>query len=69
MILLTFLHLVGFDVLIFVPTGYQTVDRWLNESMTVQHQTGDYLYDLTIPDFNTLQAPKRSFLDHLLHRP
>ena len=62
-ILLTFLHLVGFDVVLFVPTGYQTIERYLNEDLLVDHQYGDYLYDMTVPDFRTVQQPRRSFLD------
>lgn len=67
-ILITFLSLVGFDVAIFVPTGYQTIERYLNDNMPVVHQAGDYLYDLRVPDFNALPPQKKPFLDHLFHR-
>ena len=68
-ILLTFLNLVGFDIVLFVPTGYQTVERYLNDNYPVEHQAGDYLYDLAVPDFNALPQPKgRSWLDNLLKR-
>lgn len=62
-ILLTFLNLVGFDVAIFVPTGYQTIERHLNDNLPVEHQAGDYVYDLRVPDFKTLPPLKRSFMD------
>ena len=68
-ILITFLNLIGFDVVLFVPTGYQTIERYLNDNYPIEHQIGEYLYDLQIPDFSTLPQPKsRSWLDHILKR-
>ena len=67
-ILITFLNLVGFDIVLFVPTGYQTIERWLNDNYPVEHQAGDYLYDLTVPDFNALPQPKKSWLRNILGR-
>lgn len=68
-ILLTFLNLVGYDVVLFVPTGYQTVERFLNDNYPVEHQIGEYVYDLRVPDFNTLPPIKgRSWLDNILKR-
>lgn len=66
-ILLTFLNLAGFDVLLFVPTGYQAIENHLNGNFPVEHQAGEYLYDLRVPDFDALPPVKgRSWLDHLL---
>ena len=68
-ILLTFLNLVGFDVVLFVPTGYQTLERFLNDNYPVEHQIGDYVYDLHVPDFNSLPPLKsRSWLENILKR-
>lgn len=68
-ILITFLNLVGFDVALFVPTGYLTIEPYLNDNYPVEHQAGDYLYDLTVPDFNALPQPKgRSWLNNILKR-
>lgn len=68
-ILLTFLNLIGFDVALFVPTGYQTIERFLNEGFPIEHQIGEYAYDLLIPDFQSLPSPKsRSWLDNILKR-
>ncbi len=67
-IFLTFLSLVGFDVAIFVPTGYQTVERWFNsgkERFDV-HQIGDYVYDLRVPNFSRVSdkfPTKKSWRD------
>lgn len=57
-ILLTFLNLAGFDVALFVPTGYQSIERFLNDNYPVEHQAGEYLYDLTVPDLDALPQPK-----------
>ena len=47
--------LVGFDVLFFVPTGYQCIEQHFTRPFASETQIGDYLYDLRIPDFNTVQ--------------
>lgn len=51
-IMIAFLSLIGFDVLIFVPTGYQNVEVHYNTNIMEEHQIGEYVYDLILPDFN-----------------
>lgn len=51
-ILAAYLNQVGFDVLFFVPTGYQAIEKFLNGSYVEEHQIGCYMYDLQVPDFN-----------------
>lgn len=53
-ILVAYLNLIGFDILFFVPTGYQCVEKYFNEPLIEEHQTGEYLYDLQIPNFDTI---------------
>lgn len=53
-ILLTFLNLVGFDIALFVPTGYQVIEGFLADDLPVEHQLGAYVYDLAVPDLNAL---------------
>ena len=68
-ILLTFLNRIGFDIVLFVPTGYQTVERFLNDNLPIEHQIGEYLYDLTVPDLDALPVVKGpSWLNNLLRR-
>ena len=43
------LSMIGFDVALFVPTGYQVFEQNFNEIFWEEHQVGDYLYDLHIP--------------------
>ena len=56
-ILTAFLSLVGFDVLFFVPTGYQTVELYFNKNILAEHKIGEYMYDLQVPK---LKIPKVS---------
>ncbi len=58
-ILMAFLNLAGFDVLFFVPTGYQTIEKYFNKKLTEEHQIGEYMYDLTVPDFNAVRQTTR----------
>ena len=51
-ILAAFLNLAGFDVLYFTPAGYQGIESYYNENSMEEHQIGEYLYDLSVPDFN-----------------
>ena len=68
-ILCTFFNLVGMDVVLFVPTGYQTIERFLQGNLPVEHQIGDYVYDQHMPDLSTLQGTReRSWLDNLFRR-
>lgn len=68
-ILLTLLNLVGFDVALFAPTGYQTVERFLADNLPVEHQIGEYIYDLTTPELDAMPREKPSgWLDRLFRR-
>ncbi|MBR4083520.1 MAG: hypothetical protein IKK33_04460 [Lachnospiraceae bacterium] len=55
-ILIAFLSLVGFDIVFFVPTGYQSIEKHFNKKLMEEHQAGDYVYDLQVPNFNTISA-------------
>ena len=55
-ILAAFLNLAGFDVLFFVPTGYQNIEKYFNQRVMEEHQVGDYLYDLRVPDFGRISS-------------
>lgn len=65
-ILAAYLHLVGFDVVFFVPTGYQTVERHFREGLLEEHQAGEYLYDLRVPDLGGVAVKqKKSWLNRI----
>ncbi len=53
-ITVAFLNMVGFDIVFFVPTGYQSIEKYFNKKTFEEHQIGEYVYDLQVPD---LKAP------------
>lgn len=67
-ILMMFLNLVGFDVVFFVPTGYQNVERYFNRQVMEEHLVGEYLYDLNIPDLNETADKQSSLHEKVLNR-
>lgn len=71
-ILFTFLGLVGFDIAVFVPTGYQTVERFYNPGKSIfqEHQEGEYIYDLSVPNFSKINSKPAhtSWRDKLFRR-
>lgn len=68
-ILMELLSLIGFDVLFFIPTGYQNVENHYAQEILEEHQIGSYLYDLRVPDFKYVTAKKRqSWRDKIFKR-
>lgn len=67
-ILVAFLNLVGFDILFFVPTGYQSIEKYFQEPFANEHQLGPYRYDLQVPDFRTLHEGGKSSIRKLFGR-
>ena len=68
-ILTAFLSLIGFDVVFFVPTGYQTVENYFNKNILDEHQAGTYMYDLQVPDFKKVSSNTRpSWRDKIFKR-
>ncbi len=53
-ILTAFLNLIGFDIVFFVPTGYQSIEKYFNRNLMEEHQIGEYKYDLQVPDLERL---------------
>ena len=49
-IITAFLNLIGFDIVFLVPTGYQCVERLYQKTMLEEHQTGEYLYNIKLPN-------------------
>lgn len=54
-ILMVFLNRIGFDIIFFVPTGYQCIEKFSNNIMPEEHQIGEYIYDLNVPNFNDIK--------------
>ena len=58
-ILVAFLNLVGFDVVFFVPTGYETIEKHFNQKIIEEHQIGEYVYDLQVPNLGVISSNKK----------
>ncbi len=75
-IIIAFLHLIGFDILLFTPTGYRVIENHYTQPFFVEHSIGDFMYDLKIPDYilgekigeNNSSEPQDGFLKKLLRR-
>lgn len=57
-IIVAFLNLIGFDILFFVPTGYQCIEKHFTKKLMEEHQIGDYQYDLEVPDLTISSVNK-----------
>lgn len=69
-ILAAYLNLIGFDILFFVPTGYQSIEKYFNGMIMEEHQIGEYLYDLQVPDFKgfSSRSTRPSWRDKIFKR-
>lgn len=68
-IITAFLNLIGFDIVFFIPTGYQTIEQFFQKKLMEEHQIGDYRYDLQIPNFTVNSGHgKSTWRDKLFRR-
>jgi len=51
-----FLHFIGFDILFFVPTGYQSIEKYFQKPFANEHQIGEYMYDLSVPFLQSIRT-------------
>ena len=66
---MAFLNLIGYDIVFFVPTGYQSIEKYFNKKLVEEHQIGEYVYDLEVPDFNNLPStPRQTWRDKIFKR-
>lgn len=47
-ILIQYLSFLGFDIVMFIPTGYNTVEKYFNKKLFTEYQIGEYMYDLPV---------------------
>lgn len=69
-IMAAFLNRIGFDIVFFVPTGYQVVENYFQVRMMEEHQIGEFVYDLPIPDFDRIpsQDTRRTWREKIFRR-
>ena len=53
-IMASFLNRLGFDVLVFAPTGYQCFEQYFNSPICEEHQIGEYMYNLVSPKMSEI---------------
>lgn len=65
-----FLNLIGFDIAFFVPTGYQSIEKYFNTQTMEEHQIGQYMYDLRVPDIRNFvyKKPALSWRERIFKR-
>ncbi|MCY6370102.1 YceG family protein [Clostridium ganghwense] len=57
-ILLAFLNLIGFDIVIFTPTGYNNIEQKIYEKYFDTHKLEDIKFNLEIPNLNSIHKNK-----------
>lgn len=69
-ILVAYLSLIGFDIAVFTPTGYQNVEANYTQPLLTEHQVGDYMYDLRAPDLKRISkgSQRESLMGKLFGR-
>lgn len=68
-IMTAFLNLIGFDIVFFIPTGYQNIEKYFNKKIMEEHQLGDYMYDLHVPVLDTISSKtRRSWREKIFKR-
>ncbi len=68
-ILTAFLDLIGFDIVFFVPTGYETIEKHFNRRIMEGYQIGEYVYDLRVPGLESFSPKARTrWMDKIFKR-
>lgn len=68
-IVLSFLNLLGFDILILTPTGFNNIEQKIFNKYFDTHKLETIKFDLELPDLNLFNANKaKSFLANLFGR-
>jgi hypothetical protein len=68
---LVLLNLLGFDILIYTPTGYRNLETFVDDSAFESYIQGEYKYKLSLPRFkipNKIPEPKTKGLFDRLFR-
>lgn len=50
-IYVTYLNLIGFDIVVFTPTGYRNLEQFIKRGTYEEYTIGGFKFDLTLPDF------------------
>ena len=64
-ILFNLLNILGFDIVMFIPTGYNVVDKYLERVLYEEYQIGEYIYNYSLMSNRNKQ---KSFFSQLFNR-
>ncbi len=56
-IVLAYLRLIGFDIVIFVPTGYRIIEKYYSQKIFNEYVVGEFINELIVP--NRVSAESR----------
>ncbi len=59
-IYLLFLNLVGFDIVVFTPTGYRNIDKYISRNAFEEYEIGEYFFQLEVPERTKLERMAKS---------
>ena len=55
-IILMFLKLIGFDIVIFAPTGYRVIEQYISNQWFNENTIGQYDFNMGNVDFRSVQS-------------
>ena len=62
-IYILFLNLIGFDIIVFTPTGYRNIEKYIKEECFENYIIGDFIFNLKAPNIKTATAEKTGFFE------
>lgn len=67
-IYIAFLNLIGFDILLYVPTGYNLIENYIKSGIFSEHQIGAYDFDISVTGIKLKADNKAGLFDKLFGR-
>lgn len=66
-IYLCFLNLIGFDIVIFTPTGYRNIEKFIKNGVCENYVIGDFMFNVKLPKIkgNVVTREKKGFFARL----
>ena len=58
-IMLMFLKLIGFDIVVFAPTGYRVIEQYISNQWFNENTIGQYDFNMNTVNFNFIQASEK----------
>lgn len=65
---LLYLNLIGFDIVVFTPTGYRNIDKYISKKAFEEYEIGEYLFQMEIPERTKLERMTMTTENGLFNR-